>query len=117
MAAYAELKTDSEQGDCIIFFSWLVRLFVMFLGVVPVAAKMLLGPPSLYGILINAELQKQHGQSPASWPRDLGPEGARKLGGTAQYAVDDLLRTRQVAIPQLLSAQPFQHGRVALGRD
>jgi hypothetical protein len=59
MAAYAELKQDPEQGTSIILFSWLVRLFVSFLEVVPVAAKMLFCPPSVYGSLIKAEVLRE----------------------------------------------------------
>jgi uncharacterized protein YlxW (UPF0749 family) len=59
MEAYAELKRDPERGTAIVLFSWLVLLFVSFLEVVPVAAKMLFCPPSVYGSIIKAQTQRE----------------------------------------------------------
>jgi hypothetical protein len=59
MQAYAELKEDPDNGTAIVLFSWLVRLFVSFLEVVPVAAKMLFCPPSVYGTIVKAEVLRE----------------------------------------------------------
>jgi hypothetical protein len=59
MQAYSDLKRDPVQGRGIVIFSWLVLLFVSFLEVVPVAAKMLFCPPSVYGSIIKAEVLRE----------------------------------------------------------
>ena len=63
MGAYSRLKQDPNEGPTIVLFSWLIRLFVSFLEVVPVAAKMLFCPPSVYGSIIKAEVVRQRRQA------------------------------------------------------
>jgi len=57
MTAYAELKADQKQGRTIVFFSLLTVMFVIFLEVVPVLAKMFFSPLSAYGQIIRSEVE------------------------------------------------------------
>lgn len=56
MTAYQELKKDSKDGATIVLFSWMTKLFVIFLEVVPVLAKMFFAPPSVYAARIQARV-------------------------------------------------------------
>jgi hypothetical protein len=59
MTAYQELKNDPKDGATIIWFSWMTKLLVIFLEVVPVVAKMFFSPPSVYAARIQAEVARQ----------------------------------------------------------
>jgi len=56
MTAYQELKKDAKDGATIVLFSWMTKLFVIFLEVVPVLAKMFFAPPSVYAARIQARV-------------------------------------------------------------
>ena len=59
MTAYQELKNDPKDGATIIWFSWMTKLLIIFLEVVPVVAKMFFSPPSVYAARIQAEVARQ----------------------------------------------------------
>jgi hypothetical protein len=59
MTAYQRLKNDPTDGATITLFSWMTKLLVIFLEVVPVVAKMFFSPPSVYAARIQAEVEKQ----------------------------------------------------------
>jgi hypothetical protein len=59
MTAYQELKNDPKDGATIIWFSWMTKLLVIFLEVVPVVSKMFFSPPSVYAARIQAEVARQ----------------------------------------------------------
>jgi Domain of unknown function (DUF4407) len=59
MTAYQELKNDPKDGATITWFSWMTKLLVIFLEVVPVVAKMFFSPPSVYAARIQAEVETQ----------------------------------------------------------
>jgi len=46
MTAYEELKKDPKDGATIVLFSWMTKLLVIFLEIVPVVAKMFFSPPA-----------------------------------------------------------------------
>jgi hypothetical protein len=62
MTAYQELKNDPKDGATITWFSWMTKLLVIFLEVVPVVAKMFFSPPSVYAARIQAEVLKSRGR-------------------------------------------------------
>ena len=68
MTAYQELKNDPKDGATITWFSWMTKLLVIFLEVVPVVAKMFFSPPSVYAARIQAEVERQVGM--AKWEGD-----------------------------------------------
>jgi hypothetical protein len=59
MTAYQELKNDPKDGATIVWFSWMTKLLVIFLEVVPVVSKMFFSPPSVYAARIQAEVTRQ----------------------------------------------------------
>jgi hypothetical protein len=59
MRAYQELKSDPRDGGTIIWFSWMTKLLVIFLEVVPVVAKMFFSPPSAYAARIQAQVERE----------------------------------------------------------
>jgi hypothetical protein len=59
MTAYQELKNDPKDGATIIWFSWMTKLLVIFLEVVPVVAKMFFSPPSVYAARIQAQVERE----------------------------------------------------------
>jgi hypothetical protein len=58
MTAYQELKEDPKDGATIVLFSWMTKLFVIFLEIVPVLAKVFFSPPSAYAALLQAEVDR-----------------------------------------------------------
>ncbi|ABD06340.1 conserved hypothetical protein [Rhodopseudomonas palustris HaA2] len=56
MTAYQEMKKDADDGSTIVLFSWMTKLFVIFLEVVPVLAKMFFAPPSGYAARVQARV-------------------------------------------------------------
>jgi hypothetical protein len=56
MTAYQELKNDPVDGTTITLFSWMTKLLVIFLEIVPVVAKIFFSPPSVYAARIQAEV-------------------------------------------------------------
>jgi len=82
MTAYQELKNDPKDGPTIVLFSWMTKLFVIFLEIVPVVAKMFFSPPSVYAAKIQAEVDRerkrvmrQNGDLSEDGPRGIIPEG------------------------------------------
>ena len=69
MTAYQELKNDPKDGTTIIWFSWMTKLLVIFLEVVPVVAKIFFSPPSVYA----ARIQDQVGGEGARARRESDP--------------------------------------------
>jgi hypothetical protein len=59
MRAYQELKSDPRDGATIVWFSWMTKLLVIFLEVVPVVAKMFFSPPSAYAARIQAQVERE----------------------------------------------------------
>jgi Domain of unknown function (DUF4407) len=59
MRAYQELKNDPRDGATIVWFSWMTKLLVIFLEVVPVVAKMFFSPPSAYAARIQAQVERE----------------------------------------------------------
>ncbi|MGE3988796.1 DUF4407 domain-containing protein [Pseudorhodoplanes sp.] len=59
MTAYQELKNDPKDGGTIVFFSWMTKLFVIFLEVVPVLAKIFFSPPSVYAARIRSVVERE----------------------------------------------------------
>ena len=91
MQVYSGLKRDPEKGTAITLFSWLVRLFICFLEVVPVVAKMFFCPPSVYGAMVNAETRRR------LWAE-------RKMTDLEQVGQDT---SSSEALPALLFADPI----------
>jgi len=58
MAAFEQLKQDPQQGATITMVSWMTRLFIIFLEVVPVVAKIFFSPPSVYAFKIQAHVAR-----------------------------------------------------------
>jgi len=58
MTAYQQLKDDSKNGGTIILFSWMTRLLIIFLEIVPVLAKTFFSPPSVYAAKVQAHVEK-----------------------------------------------------------
>lgn len=56
MTAYQELKSDPIDGSTIIFFSWMTKLLIIFLEIVPVVAKIFFSPPSVYAARLQANV-------------------------------------------------------------
>jgi hypothetical protein len=56
MTAYQELKNDPTDGNTIVLFSWMTKLLVIFLEIVPVVAKIFFSPPSVYAARIQANV-------------------------------------------------------------
>src|SRR5262249_3554930 len=59
MRVYQELKNDPRDGATIVWFSWMTKLLVIFLEVVPVVAKMFFSPPSAYAARIQAQVERE----------------------------------------------------------
>ena len=59
MTAPEELQTDPKDGATIIWFSWMTKLLVIFLEVVPVVAKMFFSPPSVYAARIGDQIERE----------------------------------------------------------
>jgi hypothetical protein len=57
LSAYQSLKEDPNEGQTIVLFSWMVRLFVIFLEIVPVITKIFFSPPSMYAVKVLAQIQ------------------------------------------------------------
>lgn len=57
MAAFQRLKDDPVQGPTVKWFALLCLLFVGFLEVVPVLAKLLFSPNTAYGAMIRTEIE------------------------------------------------------------
>lgn len=87
MAAFQELKNDPKQGATITAVSWMTRLFIIFLEVVPVIAKIFFSPPSVYAARIQAEVAR----------------GVRRIEDGKASEVIDL---RETEAPSLVPAQP-----------
>ena len=83
MAAYTELKKDPKEGPSIIFLSWLLRFSVMFLEVVPLVAKMLFGPPTVYATKIRAVLGRE---------RQRAEEGAVSDEERREQATEEIVK-------------------------
>ncbi|RJF68329.1 DUF4407 domain-containing protein [Rhodopseudomonas palustris] len=58
IAAYQELKNDPRDGATMTLFSWMTRLFIIFLEIVPVVAKIFFSPPSVYAAKIQAQVER-----------------------------------------------------------
>ncbi|MFC0242517.1 DUF4407 domain-containing protein [Rhodopseudomonas telluris] len=58
IAAYQELKNDPKDGVTMTLFSWMTRLFIIFLEIVPVVAKIFFSPPSVYAAKIQAQVER-----------------------------------------------------------
>jgi len=58
IAAYQELKNDPKDGATMTLFSWMTRLFIIFLEIVPVVAKIFFSPPSVYAAKIQAQVER-----------------------------------------------------------
>jgi hypothetical protein len=58
IAAYQDLKADPKDGRIMSLFSWMTRLFIIFLEIVPVVAKIFFSPPSVYALKIKAEIDR-----------------------------------------------------------
>ncbi|NEW86059.1 DUF4407 domain-containing protein [Rhodopseudomonas sp. WA056] len=57
LTAYQALKSDPQEGPAITLFSWMIRLFVVFLEIVPVVTKIFFSPPSMYAINVQSQLK------------------------------------------------------------
>jgi hypothetical protein len=95
MTAYQELKSDAKDGETIVLFSWMTKLFVIFLEVVPVLAKMFFAPPSVYAARVQARVSGD------------------RLG--AQLPKGRPVEARQPAPAQRLSVTPAAPARPAAG--
>jgi hypothetical protein len=67
MAAFQALKDDPERGSTIRWFSLLTLLFVGFLEVVPVLAKILFSPMTAYGQLVRAQVEYASAEASMDW--------------------------------------------------
>jgi len=59
MTAYQQLHNDPKDGATITLFSWMTKVLVIFLEIVPVVAKIFFSPPSVYGALIQARVARE----------------------------------------------------------
>ncbi|PZA12794.1 DUF4407 domain-containing protein [Rhodopseudomonas palustris] len=57
LTAYQALKSDPQEGQAITLFSWMIRLFVVFLEIVPVVTKIFFSPPSMYAINVQSQIR------------------------------------------------------------
>lgn len=57
LTAYQALKSDPQEGQAITLFSWMIRLFVVFLEIVPVVTKIFFSPPSMYAINVQSQIK------------------------------------------------------------
>jgi hypothetical protein len=92
MTAYQELRNDPKDGATIIWFSWMTRLLVIFLEVVPVVAKMFFSPPSVYAARIQAEVERQAAK--ARRESEEFREKEREIEGPALQEIDATLEQR-----------------------
>jgi len=78
MTAYQELKKNAEDGSTVVLFSWMTKLFVIFLEVVPVLAKMFFAPPSVYAARVQARVSgdRLSSQLPKGRPLEVRPQPA-----------------------------------------
>jgi hypothetical protein len=111
MTAYAALKQDPERGTAIVIFSWLVRLFVAFLEVVPVAAKMLFCPPSVYGAIVKAEVNRERRRAEAVVTEAIEPPLAAPISPQPQYVRTQSVRAQEPPrkerhIPEIVIRKP-----------
>uniref|UniRef100_Q07ID9 DUF4407 domain-containing protein n=1 Tax=Rhodopseudomonas palustris (strain BisA53) TaxID=316055 RepID=Q07ID9_RHOP5 len=85
MTAYQELKMDAKDGATIVLFSWMTKLFVIFLEVVPVLAKMFFAPPSVYAARVQARVSGDRlgAQLPKGRPLEVRqPQAAPRVSVT-----------------------------------
>jgi hypothetical protein len=85
MTAYQELHNDPKDGATITLFSWMTKVLVIFLEIVPVVAKIFFSPPSVYGALIQArvareraKIRREHMQAISQYEITEGPEVPRE---------------------------------------
>jgi hypothetical protein len=72
MTAYQELKSDPIDGTTITLFSWMTKLLVIFLEIVPVVAKIFFSPPSVYAARIQVNVARARArirQESSEWTR------------------------------------------------
>jgi len=53
--ALDDLYADSTHGDKMFEFSIIIKIFLMFLEVVPVLVKVLFSPPSVYAVMLQQQ--------------------------------------------------------------
>jgi hypothetical protein len=75
LRALEMLKADPDYGAVFTLYSWILKLFVMFLEVVPVLGKIFFAPPSAYAI---------HVQKQVEWHQRLDLQACEAEGQTGQ---------------------------------
>jgi heme exporter protein D len=111
MTAYQELKSDAKDGETIVLFSWMTKLFVIFLEVVPVLAKMFFAPPSVYAARVQARVSgdRLNSQLPKGRPIEVRqPQAAPRVTVTPGAPV----RPAPVAGPARVQPGPAATGPV-----
>ena len=68
MTAYQQLKNDPTDGATITLFSWMTKLLVIFLEIVPVVAKIFFSPPSVYAARVQANVARERARNPSPRP-------------------------------------------------
>lgn len=103
MTAYQELKKDANDGSTIVLFSWMTKLFVIFLEVVPVLAKMFFAPPSAYAARVQARVSSDrlNSQLPKGRPIEV-----RQPQAAPRVTVTPAVTARPAAVVSPARAQP-----------
>jgi Domain of unknown function (DUF4407) len=84
MTAYRSLKEDPVDGPTIQIFSLMTKGFVIFLEIMPILAKMIFSPPTVYSSRIRAKVdaEREKGEWIASKPPETdAPEAILKRDG------------------------------------
>jgi competence protein ComGC len=88
-----ELKNEPERGDVVSQMSLMIRLFIMFLEIAPVVAKMFFAPPSAYAWKIQAEVGKQQLEALVQLDRQIDEYQLQHVANAKN--LDELIQERQ----------------------
>jgi len=88
-----ELKNEPERGDVVSQMSLMIRLFIMFLEIAPVVAKLFLAPPSAYAWKIQAEVGKQQLEALVQLDRQIDEYQLQHVANAKN--LDELIQERQ----------------------
>lgn len=88
LRALEQLKADPVYGGVITAYSWAVKLFIIFLEIVPVLGKIFFAPPSAYAIHVQKKIERHqkldlasnHLETPQVWAelREQGVSGSER---------------------------------------
>ncbi|MBA3519294.1 MAG: DUF4407 domain-containing protein [Rhizobiales bacterium] len=99
MTAYRKLKEDPDDGATIQIFSWMTKGLIVFLEVMPILAKMVFSPPTVYSLRIRTNVDAEVRQA------RLNIHPPATDSSDAMRTPDDDLGVRGIAVadkPQLV---------------